>query len=445
LSSAVSAQVNKTQELAIVNVTVVPMTTDRISSAQTVVIRNGRIAEIGPVGSAAIPKSALRVEGAGKYLIPGLVDSHIHLQQDEAVNQAFLKLFLVNGVTTVLNLYGTPMHLKLRDAIDRGVALGPKIFTSGPPVGAPHGQEPTTMPQEIARAVAAQKQAGYDFMKLHGDMSPETYRRLMTASRDQNLRVVGHAPRNLGTAPMLKERQHAVAHVEEYLYAYFYYGAGKQRPATNSREKIRELAEATARSGTSVISTLAVYRGIADQIGDLDQVLKRREVAFLPHSVGAAWGWWPPGNTYVSRFGKDQIPLFRANYHLLQQSTVGFQQAGVSLLAGTDTPTAAVVPGFSIHDELEALVQSGLTPYQALRTATVNPAIFLGCIRDAGTIERGKRADCVLLKGNPLENIANTASIAGVCRNGQWFSTMDIDAMLKQLSAGGSPPSRVAQ
>jgi hypothetical protein len=237
---------------------------------------------------------------------------------------------------------------------------------------------------------------------------------------------------------MLEERQPAVAHVEEYLYAYFYYGAHAQGNIPNLKEKIRALATATAKAGTSVISTLEVYRGIADQISDLDGVMNRPEVAYLPRSVGASWGWWPPNNAYVSRFGKDQAPLFRANYRVLEQATLGLQQAGVRLLAGTDTPTSAVVPGFSIHDELQDLVRAGLTPFQALQTATINPATFLGCLRDSGTLEPLKRADCVLLKGNPLEKIANTASIAGVVRNGQWISAAQISTVLKRMAKPGT-------
>jgi hypothetical protein len=181
--------------LAILNVSVISMTTTDLWSGQTVVIRGGRISEVAPREKALVPRGATRIDGTGKYLIPGLFDSHIHLQQDENTNRDLLTLFLVNGVTTVLNLYGTPLHLALRTAVDRGEIPGPRIFTSGRSVGAPHGQTPAIAPEEIAREVAAQKRAGYDFIKLHGDLSLEAYRRLMAASRQENMRVVGHAPR----------------------------------------------------------------------------------------------------------------------------------------------------------------------------------------------------------------------------------------------------------
>lgn len=446
LTSTGSAQLtdprNRDEVLAVVNVSVIPMSKAELQSGQTVVIRGGRIAAIGPFDRTVVPSGATRIDGTGKYLIPGLVDSHVHLTRNAVANRALLMLFLVNGVTTVFNLEGAPAHLDLRSSVARGEAEGPRIFTSGPGVGSPHGQVPTTTPQEIASDVAKQKRAGYDFIKLHGDLSPETYRELNATSRLLRMPLIGHAPRNLGFAAMIGERQQAVAHVEEYLYAYFYHKGASQGKILNVQEKIGALAKATADAGTTVISTLEVYRGIADQISDLDGVLNRPEVAYLPRAVGAAWGWWPPNNTYARRFEGSQIPLFRDNYRTLEQVVLGLQQAGAPLLAGTDTPTSAVVPGFSIHHELRDLVRAGLTPYQALRAATVNPAIFSGFLRDSGTIEPQKRADCVLLKANPLEEIANTSAIAGVVRNGKWISEARIrnvlEGMRNRTSADGA-------
>lgn len=425
--------------LAIVDVTVIPMTAAAVLSHQTVVVRDTHIAVIGPSANTPVPKSAVRIDGTGKYLIPGLCDMHVHFQQDEMVNRNFLQLFLANGVTTVLNLYGTPMHLELRSAVERGTLIGPAIFTSGAFVGTPHGQPPTTPPEQITRELIAQKSAGYDVIKLHGDLTLDAYRELMTASRRERLPVVGHAPRNLGVAPMLELRQPAVAHAEEYLYAYFYFGSQTQGAIPDLDQKIRTLATATAKAGTAVISTIEVYRGIADQITDLDRVLNRPEVAYVPHSLGSLQGWWTPNNVYASRFSKKDVPVFHYNYHVLERLLLAFQQGGVLLLAGTDTPTSAVVPGFSIHDELRDLVNAGLTPLQALQSATVNPAKFLDSMSDRGTIEQGKRADLVLLRQNPLEHIGNTASIAGVVRNGEFLSAVQIESTLRRMANFNTP------
>jgi hypothetical protein len=252
--------------------------------------------------------------------------------------------------------------------------------------------------------------------------------------RNENIPLVGHAPRNLGLDPMLQERQHAVAHVEEYLYAYFYYHQDMRTPIPDLAKKITTLASVTATAGTWVISTLVVYRGIAEQISDLNAVLRRPEVRYLPHAVGDVLGWWPPNNTYVNRFDKATVPAFQARYQLLEKTTRAFQECRVPLLAGTDTPTSAVVPGFSLHHELKALVNAGLTPYEALQTATANPARFVGAAPTTGTIEVGKRADLVLLQRNPLTDISNSSTISGVVVNGRWLSKADLQFLLQEAS-----------
>ena len=407
------------------------MSAPGIRIAQTVVVRNGRIATLGPVLSTRVPKDALRIEASGKYLIPGLTDAHVHLQESESINHVFFNLFLANGITTILNLRGGPAHLTLRAEVNGGRLLGPRIFTSGPWIGDPVGAPPTTTPEEIEKIVAAQKRAGYDFVKLHGDLSRAAYDRLVSVTQREDIPLIGHAPRNLGIEPMLQERQHAVAHVEEYLYAYFYYHRNAHQSVPDLDNKIRILAQETARAGTWVIPTLVVFRGIAEQISDLHAVLARPEVLYLPRSVGETFGWWPPNNTYVNRFDKETIPWFRTQYHLLERTTKAFQDSGVPLLAGTDTPTSAVVPGSSLHDELKALVTAGLTPYQALQTATVNAATFLGCSRTGGTIDVGKRADFVLLEQNPLNDISHLSAIAGVMVNGRWISKSSLRSLLQ--------------
>ncbi len=400
-------------QLALIGVNIIPMNRPVTLHNQTIVINDGKISAIG---STWLPPNAIRIPAKGLYLIPGLTDAHVHLQENLAENRAMLRLFIENGVTTVLNLYGTQTHLKLRQSIQ-----SPHIYTSGRSLGDPLGESPSTTPQQIEQIVIEQKRAGYDFVKLHGDLSRDAYHRLVEVTRRENLPLIGHAPRNLGVEPMLQEHQHAVAHVEEYLYAYFHYRRDSAQPIPDLDEKIQKLATETAKAGTTVISTLSVYRGIADQIDNIDRVLARPEVRFLPRTIGDTWNWWPPNNTYVRRFDKKTIPWFRTQYQLLEKVTKAFHEAGVPLLAGTDTPTATMVPGFSMHDELHALVNAGLTPYQALETATVNAAKFLGCAKDYGTVEVGKRADLILLKRNPLEDIRNLSTIHSLVVQGRWI------------------------
>jgi hypothetical protein len=424
-----------TRAIALVGAKVVPMNRMIILRDQTVVMRNGRIEALASARDTVVPPNALRIDARGLYVIPGLADSHVHLQEAKHENRAMLNLFLANGVTTILNLYGSPTHLRLREEVRRGSIQGPRIFTSGRPIGDPVGTSPATSAEEIEQSVIAQKRAGYDFIKLHGDLSRDAYHRLVELTHRENIPLIGHAPRNLGIAPMLQEQQHAVAHVEEYLYAYFHYHRNPDEPIPELDQKIQQLAIETAKARTWVMSTLAVYRGITDQISDLDRVLARPEVGYMPRTIGDAWGWWPPNNTYVRRFPKKTVPWFETQYHLLERVSKAFQDAGVPLLAGTDTPTSAVVPGFSMSDELRALVSAGLTPYEALRAATVNAAEFLGRSKESGTIEVGKQADLVLLEQNPLEDISALSAIRGVITNGKWISKGDLTALLQDAAA----------
>ena len=372
------------------------MTSEGILRSANVLIRNGRIISLR-AKSAEVRSAALRLNGAGKYLIPGLTDGHVHLPSSQPSREAVCDLLIANGVTQILDLAGSSAQLRFREDVRQRRTRGPRIHVSGPPLGDPHGRITVTSPEEIERSVLAQKREGYDLIKLRGDLSLEAYRKLNSVARQNSIKVVGHAPRNLGAQRMLDERQDAVAHIEEYLYAYFYFRRNIEASLTEIDAQTRWLAARTAAAGTTVISTLAVFRGISEQISDLEQVLNRAEVQYMPRSLGTLWNWWAPSNSYRSRFGLDRIPWFERQYRIMTGVASTFQRAGVRLVAGTDTPTPAMVPGFSIHDELQELVKAGLSPYEALKTATVNPSVFLKVSADVGTIELGKRADLVLL------------------------------------------------
>jgi len=420
-------QVPPPQTVAFVGVNVVPMDRERILEAQTVFVKEGRIAAIGPTEKIAVPKDALRVDGRGKFLLPGLADLHVHLQEVESDNHAMFDLFLVNGVTTILNLYGTPAHLKLRESIRRGNLMGPMIYTSGPFISNAPGPSPTV--EEVERAVVEQQRAGYDFIKIHGDFSRESYRKLFEVARREKLRIIGHAPRNLGIEVLLEERQHAVAHGEEYLYAYF----NRLAQGVDKASKVPVIAEATAKAGVWVIPNLTAYKGIWLQAKDIGPVLKRPEVQYVPANITA--DWQPERNTYVRRFNNQlSVQRFEQNYRLLEKLVKGFRNAGVRMLAGTDTPIPSVVPGFSLHDELADLVDAGLTPYEALLTATAEAAEFLGVLEQSGTVAVGKRADLLLLSDDPLKDIRNTTKCAGVMVGGRWLPEMEIRRMLDKLA-----------
>ena len=429
-------QLKRNQTVAFVNVNVVPMDSERVIGGQTVIVKDGLIAALGPANKIKAPAGALTVDGRGKYLMPGLADMHVHFEVfSEQANNTMLKLFVANGVTTVLNLFGTPGFLDLRERVKRGETFGPTIYTSGPFIS--NSPLPPPSAEDVERAVIAQKQAGYDVIKIHGDFSREAYHKVFEIARREGLRVIGHLPRNLGVEAAFEEKQDAIAHAEEYLYAYFFFKP-LTAPADRTQEarlkwiadqasRIPSVAEATAKAGIWVSPTLTVYHGIGLQVSDIDSMLKRPEMKYLPAPLASRFA--PANNTYIHRFKKETAPVFLAQADLLSKLVKGLRDAGVKLLAGTDTPVPSVVPGFSLHDELRELVAAGLSPYEALRMATANAAEFLRTDK-FGIIAEGKTADLILLEANPLADVSNASRRAGVMLKGRWLTEEELRKML---------------
>ncbi|HSB12441.1 MAG TPA: amidohydrolase family protein [Blastocatellia bacterium] len=437
-------QAKQKQVVAFINVNVVPMDSERVLTAQTVIVKDGLISALGPAAAIKVPPGALRVDGRGKYLMPGLADMHVHFEVfNEQVNPAMLRLFVANGVTTVLNLFGAPVFLQLKERVARGEILGPAIYTSGPFISNAPASTPT--PEEVERAVIAQKKAGYDIIKIHGDFSREAYHKVFEVARREGMRVIGHLPRNLGIEAAFEEKQDAIAHAEEYLYAYFFFKpptrpdtpdqAGRLRWIAGQPSRIPYVAEATAKAGIWVSPTLTVYHGIGLQLQDIDAMLKRPEMKYLPPALATRFA--PANNTYIRRFKKETAPVFLAQADLLSKLVKGLHDQGVRLLAGTDTPVPTVVPGFSLHDELRELTAAGLSPYEALRTATTNAAEFLRTDK-FGVVSVGKAADLILVEGNPLTDINNASRRAGVMVRGRWFSEEELRKMLEAMAASNS-------
>lgn len=418
---------SETRAFAFVNVNVVQMDKEQITKEQTVIVRGEKIVQIGPASKTKIPEDAERIDGSGKYLMPGLVDMHVHLRDytDEDM-AALLQLYVANGVTTVVNLSGIPRHLKLREKTAEGTLFGPTIYTSGPYISATTGTSPS--PEEVERAVIDQKRAGYDLIKIHGDFTREAYRKLFEIARREGRLVIGHAPRNLGIEVMIEEKQDAVAHAEEYIYD----ENSSTRNIAELEPRIPMIAQATARAGTWLVPNLTAYKNIGLQVADLNAVLNRPEMKYMPPRTVEVWG--ETTNPYM-RFKSLNLGRFWAQYRLLESLTKGFRDAGVRVLAGTDAMNPSVVPGFSLHDELRDLVAAGLTPYEALRAATANPAEFLRASNEFGSVSPGRRADLILLEANPHTDVRNAAKRLGVMLRGRWCPESELRERLEKQAS----------
>ena len=419
--------------IAITNVNVLPMDSERVLAGHTVVVEDGTVTRMGPASEVPIPSDAVTIDGTGKFLMPGMVDTHVHLSSNtEEQQRVLLTMFVVNGVTTVVNLRGTPQILELRSAVAGGTVFGPTLYTSGPYVNEPY----VTTPDEVERAVVEQRRDGYDFVKLHGSLSRDAYARLNAVARREGLRIIGHAPRNLGLDVMFEERQYALAHAEEFLY-------DRDNTSKNFQEiepRIPELARSMVAGGIWLMPNLTAFKTIGAMVRDLDAILARPEMRYLPAAVREGWG--PATNPYTNRMGPEQIEKIYVRYQLLEKLVRAFQAGGVRLLVGTDAMNTGVVPGFSVHDELADLVAAGLTPFEALRAATANAAEFLGVNGKQGMVATGHVANLVLLDSNPLTDIAHSRRIAGIMLRGRWIPRSEIDGMFERLAAQSAGEGR---
>lgn len=400
--------------LAIVDVDVVSMERSTIDAHRTIVIRGDRIVDVGPVADVVVPSDARIVEGRGGCVIPGLIDTHVH-----TFDRRDLPVFVAHGVTTVRHLNGTGEHLAWRQAIADGSLFGPRFFVSGPHQFGIHDEA------EGRALVDADADAGFDFVKVYDDVDAPAYMAMVDEARKRGIRIGGHIPRNLRLDTILAARPDSIEHAEEFLYARF---APELDPAA-----IPPAVQSIVEAGIAIATTLVTYDAIGRQRADLDAMLDRGENAYV-----AAWkrrSWGHERNRYRRAFSEADIPELRRRLAYQRHFVRAFHEAGGRVLLGTDAGGPPfVVPGASALDELEQLVRCGMTPVAALRAATRDAAESLG-IPDTGTIAVGKRADLVLLFGNPLDDITNVRLQAGVVLAGTWLDQRSLRERLDDVRA----------
>lgn len=418
---------------AFVGANVLPMDTPRILADQTVVIRDGRIVEVSPRNRASLPPGARVIDARGKYLIPGLAEMHAHVPTDQQPDllERVLTLFAVNGVTTIRGMLGHPSHIRLREELATGTRLGPRLVTSGPSFNAN-----TARTWEAAVAmVSAQKEAGYDFLKIHPGVPRPAFDSLAAAAHRLGIAFAGHVPLEVGLERALEARYATIDHVDGFLEALLppnapvrptqpNFGIGLVEHLDESR--IPSVARAVAAAGVAIVPTQGFLVG---QYGPLpaESLAARPEMRYWPKQQVEQW-------VTAKRSADNQYPAtVRARFLELRRRAIGsLHRAGATILLGSDAPQLWDVPGFSIHRELRYYVEAGLTPFEALASGTSNVARFFGW-EDSGTIAPGKRADLVLLDGNPLQDIDNTRRIAGVMLGGRWLDRDRIAELLRAL------------
>src|SRR6266436_2055440 len=452
--------------LAITHVTILDMTAAAPRADQTIIITKERIAAIGASDTVAIPRGAQILGAHGKFLIPGLVDMHIHVTaagEPDGSRKFMLPLLLANGITTVRDMGGYLESIRpLQREIAEGKRLGPHIFTPGPYLdGSPPSFQPSlvvTNSVEASENVHQLVALGVDFIKVQSTLSRDAYFAIAQATTREHITFVGHVPDQVTAAEAAEAGQHSIEHLtnvlrgcsrdEPKLMREQFYLMRQQQTDSQSRARtirwLHRLLDSYSPENAAALVAKFEEKDVW-QTPTLN-LLKNDAFATLDNSDAseARAKSLPPRTLEIWK--KSRIPQMQAlsprdselHAQLLRKSmdlVAEMQKAGVKILAGTDSPAPYVFPGSGLHDELQLLVESGLTPFEALQSATKSPAEFLHTAKVSGTVEKGKFADLLLLEGNPLDDIRNTRKIPAIILRGKLLDRTALDQLLAEVQS----------
>lgn len=408
-------------DIAVTNVRLIDMTSERIQQNFTVIVREGRITALGPASEIKVPGAIKTIDGSNAYLMPGLADMHVHTN---GIPLAY-SLFLANGITTIRETAGMVKYLEWSRAVEEGEILGPTIYTTGPIMKAN-----LTTAEDGRNEVISQYEAGYRMLKPYDSLSAEAFYAIMKEAGARGMYTVGHVPYSVGIKGATDAGLDEIAHIHSFHQDFF-----KDFDPENvfdeypiREDQVAKVVAMVKAAGTAVCVTLIVNQTLLDS-QDVERYLERPMMAYdlpwaKPYMSSNAWYFnkmWP-----ASYLEETYLPW-------LYRLTKALNDAGVMLVLGTDSGVTGLVSGFSTQEELGLLVRAGLSPFEALLTGTRNAAIVSGDGDDWGTIEVGKRADMILLAGNPLDDIRNTKKILGVIKAGQWLDREKLDRMLDDV------------
>ncbi len=473
LAAIFSASLNpqKTKSLAIEHVTVIDVDGGPELADQTVIVKGDSISAVAKSGSVEIPKDAQRIDARGKFLIPGLWDMHTHVAGINAnpvwAKQTLLPLLVANGITGIRDMGGDLDALESwRREIESGTLVGPEIVAAGPMLlpqrrpGAPaEPPDPAILRigtmEEARAAVDSLQKRGADFIKII-EVSRGNYFAIADESKKDSIPFAGHIPSDITATEASNGGQKSIEHI---IYSSLAFDCSAQEDElrrkkqeasskrdeqavaditdeanrTFSAEKASVLWQSFKKNSTWVTPTLFSIWVNAHQ---LETSPDDPQLAYLPASLRKEWT--PAKNP--TKDDRDTAAWWQRQFENDRKLTGEMHSAGVRLLAGSDSLDRYNFVGTSIHLELQMLVSAGLTPVEALRTATLNPAEFLA-IAKSGRVSTGYRADLVLLDGDPTKDITNTRKIAAVVLRGRFLTRAELDEMLEKARAAAAIPS----
>lgn len=414
----------KTTTTAFVNVNVVPMDRERVIERQTVIVRDGRIAEIGPADKIRIPNGAAQIDGTGKYLMPGLAEMHGHIPPPNApkeYTEAVLFLYVANGITTVRGMLGAPNQLELRDRTNRGEIVSPTLYLAGPSFNG----NSVNSPEQAVSMVRQQKQEGWDLLKVHPGLTRDEYDAMAKTAKEVGIRFAGHVPAEVGIIHALEMGQETIDHVDGYIE----YLNGDAAPVDET--KLADVVRRTKSANAWIVPTMALWETLIG-LTDLETLTAMPELRYAPPQQVEQWKTAHRNRLNSPNFDRKKAEWIAKNRMRILKA---LDDGGVRILLGTDAPQQFSVPGFSIHREMAHMVKCGFTPYRIIQSGTKNVGDYFKSKDNFGTIEAGKRADLILVEGNPVKDVANIAKRAGVMLRGQWLPESEIRMRLDGIAA----------
>lgn len=458
----------RAQTTAIRNVSVVDVVTGRLIPAQTVVVTGNRISRMGPASGVVLEPASRLIDGTGKFLIPGLWDMHVHAATPW-FGAYFMPLLVANGVTGVREMFSTTAAVEIwRKRIGSGESVGPRVGQFGslvdgtPPIWP--GSVVASTALDGRRIVDSLKAARVEFVKVYSRLSPEAFRAIAARSKEVGISFAGHIPSLVAAREAARLGQRTVEHLTQVLLACstredefldqsrraVASAKGWDSAGVISRGRIEALlasydvtrceqvADAFKAAGTYMVPTTTVLRSIANL--DDPRLGTDPRLKYIPAFMKDGWD---PKKDFRFSMLKPADWALRKVLHARELEVLRLlQRRGVKILAGTDLANPFIFAGASLHDELGLLVSIGMTPLQALQSATIEPARFLGVADSLGSIGLGRVADLVLLSANPLTAIGNVAKIDVVIANGRVFDAAAREALFKAAEAlAARPPS----
>ncbi len=420
---------------ALINVNVVDVKAGQVIPNQTVLVTAGFVTRVADAQHVKLTASVTQIDAQDGFLLPGLAEMHAHIPptRDQQRLEDVLLLYLSQGITTVRGMLGEPGHLQVREHVANGALPGPRILTSGPSLNGGSVRSP----EQATRLVRAQHRAGYDHLKIHPGLSKSAFDAIASTARALGMPFVGHVDPRYGLLHAIEKGMTGVDHLDGFVEALLPDDAraaagffGINAAVMADRQKIPELAKVVADSGTWIVPTESL---IERRVGprSADQLLAEPAMRFVASSTKQAWAEQRKNIESMSETERRAVDDYlRLRLDLIK----AVHDAGGHLLLGSDAPQVFNVPGYAIHEELALYVKAGLSAAEALQTGTINVAQYLGKTDQLGQIKAGYIADFVLLRSNPLDDIANSRRVAGVMAAGRWYNRSDLDDRLDSIA-----------